>query len=153
MPQKQEHGRVAWLDQYNEPDFKDLRKELVAESQRLFDDTRKKLLGFEGVTEHAVWYGDCWHWTVEYRLPRLEIPLAVLIPSPEDLQLAVPFMPVFSEQVSIGRMKRAVRDGFDLAREPYDTSWGVWSLVPGSLLSELMDLVKQKIKFHQTAKS
>ncbi|MEM7228826.1 MAG: hypothetical protein AAF432_08430 [Planctomycetota bacterium] len=153
MAQKQDHSRIAWLDQFNEPDAKELRKSIPAEEQRLFDDARKKLLAFDGVEEVPTWYGDCWHWVLEYRVPKLDAPLGVIIPSPEDLQLAIPMTAEFSQQVPLGRMKRAVRDGFDLGREPYDTEWAIWSLVPGSLLGDLIDLVKQKIKHLGAAKS
>jgi len=145
MSNEQDHRRIAWLDQYNEPDLKSLRSALNAETRQLFDDMRKGLLAFDGIKEQSRWYGDCWHWTLAYEAPGLDLPLAVLIPAPEDLKLAIPIDESFSSQISVSRMKRTVRDGFDLACEPYDTRWGVWSLVPGTLQSDLLDLAKQKL--------
>jgi hypothetical protein len=43
-------------------------------------------------------------------------------------------------------MKRAVRDGVDLAQDPFDTRWGVWSIHAESLLEEVVDLIELKLR-------
>jgi hypothetical protein len=91
------------------------------------------------------WYGDCWRWSIEFRTRLSKDPLAVLIPCPQDLQLALPLDREFTSSLPIKRMKRAVRDGLELAQEPFDTRWGVWSLAGSSLLDDLQDLIELKL--------
>ena len=112
----------------------------------LFDRTRKRLLELEGVEEAFNWYGDSWKWTIEYRTSLSDEPLVVLVPSPADLQLAVPMDAEFTRSLPVKRMKRAVRDGLELAQEPFDTHWGVWSVQAMSMLEELQDLIERKLR-------
>jgi hypothetical protein len=45
------------------------------------------------------------------------------------------------------RLKRAVRDGLELAREPFNTNWAVWSVTAVSMLDDLFDLVERKLQY------
>lgn len=143
------YGRSPWTDRFNQPTAQTLRAGLNSASARLFDDARKRLMEIDGIREEAAWYGDCWRWILVYRIETAEAPLAAIVPSPTDLQLAVPVDPEFLRSISTSRMKRAVRDGLELASEPFDTRWGVWSLQPGTLLSDLQDLINQKLRHLQ----
>ena len=68
----------------------------------------------------------------------------MIVPSPSDLQLAVPLERNFTSTLPVKRMKRAVRDGLDLASEPFDTRWGVWSIQAPTMVDDLEDLVAMK---------
>jgi hypothetical protein len=57
-------------------------------------------------------------------------------------------MPVtreFCNLLASRRLKRPVRDGLDLATEPFDNRWGVWSINAGSLLDDLQDLIELRL--------
>lgn len=140
------YERVAWEKRFNRPTVEKLREALEPESAALFDALRDHLVGLDGVTEDFSWKGDCWRWTLEYQTDHSDDPLAVLVPSPADLQLAVPLEPNFTRSLPTRRMKRAVRDGLDLAQEPFDTRWGVWSIQAESLLKDVIGLVQQKLR-------
>ena len=142
------YERRAWDDRFNRPTVETLKAGLHYKTARLLDLIRRHLLALDGVTEDFAWHGDCWRWTIEYRTKLSDDPLAVLVPSPNDLQLAVPLELEFLRSLSLRRMKRALRDGVDLAQEPFDTRWGVWSIQAGSLLDELVDLIELKLR-HQ----
>jgi len=140
------YERVSWEDRFNRPTARRLRAGLRGKSAKLFDVLRGHLLELEGVTEGYAWRGDCWRWTIEYRTKLSEDPLAILIPSPQDLQVAVPMEREFARSVATRRMKRAMRDGVDLAQDPFDTRWGVWSIQAESLLEDVVDLIELKLR-------
>lgn len=134
-----------WTDRFRSPSSADLRDALRPQSKPLFDLLRKHLQQIEGVRESVAWYGDCWHWSLEYRTRLTAEPLAVLVPAPHDLQLALPMDQEFSRTLPLQRLKRAVRDGLDLVQEPYNSRWGVWSINSATLIDELQDLVELKL--------
>jgi hypothetical protein len=146
MPGSKVYERIAWENRFNQPTVSSLRSSLDNESAKLFDVIRRHLMEFDGVTEGFAWRGDCWRWTIEYRIKRSEDPLAIVIPSPADLQLAVPMDRKFARSLTSRRMKRAVRDGVDLAQDPFDTRWGVWSIHTEGLLEEVVDLIELKLR-------
>jgi len=146
MPESRTYERTAWEDRFNPPTAERLRAGLHGKPRKLFDQLRRHLLELDGVTESFGWRGDCWRWTVEYRTKRGEEPLAIVIPSPLDLQLAVPMDRKFARSLTARRMKRAVRDGVDLAQDPFDTHWGVWSIQATNLLEDVVDLVELKLR-------
>jgi hypothetical protein len=140
------YERVAWEDRFNRPTVNRLRAGLDDKAVKLFDVLRSHLLELDGVTEGFAWRGDCWRWTIEYRIKRCQDPLAIVIPSPTDLQLAVPMDRKFARSLTSRRMKRAVRDGVDLAQDPFDTRWGVWSIPAEGLLEDVVDLIELKLR-------
>lgn len=146
MTTKQAYERLSWEDRFNQPDVKNLRGGLPAASRTLFDRVRRRLLDLDGVEERFAWYGDSWKWTVTYSTRHDPDPLAVLIPCPTDLQLAVPLDRDFARSLPVKRMKRAVRDGLELAQDPFDTRWGVWSVPAMSMADDLQALIEQKLK-------
>ena len=83
---------------------------------------------------------------VPSRVPANEDPLAILIPSPLDLQVAVPMKREFARTVAARRMRRAMRDGMVLAQEPFDTRWGIWSIQAEGLLEDVVDLIELKLR-------
>jgi hypothetical protein len=139
------YDRLAWDDRYNCPTAEQLRQGLNGEPGKLFDALRNFLRDLEDVSETTVWYGECWRWSLEYRLTDHSEPLAVLIPSPEDLQLALPINPHLTEALPARPLKRAVREGLELGLEPFDTRWGVWSITYPKLVEELASLVEIKL--------
>jgi hypothetical protein len=143
MTAEQGYQRSAWENRFHPPTLDGLRGGLASGMTKLFDSVHKQLSGLEGVGTTFAWRGESWRWTIEYRTRRSEEPLAVLVPSPENLQLAVPFERELAQSISTRRMKRAVRDGLELAQDPFDTHWGVWSLQPG-LIEDVVDLVELK---------
>ncbi len=140
------YDRNAWEDRFQEPSVEKLRAGLKAPAPKLFDAMRKHLLSLEGVRESAAWRGDCWRWTLEYRTRLSTEPLAVLVPSPSDLQIAVPLEREFVRSLSVRRMKRGLRDGLGLAQDPFDTRWGVWSIPAAGVLEDVVDLVELKLR-------
>ncbi len=139
--------RQAWDDRFNKPVVERLRAGLPSAGGSLFDDARAELLAIEECREAIVWHGLCWKWTLEYTVGPATKPLAVLIPNPVDLQIAVMVQPDFIKRVWRRPMKRALRDGLELAAAPFDTEWGVWSISSQSFLDEVMDLIREKIEF------
>ena len=142
------YERTAWEDRFNQPSIEMLRAPLEPEAAELFDQLRRHLRSVEGSTEGFTWHGACWRWTIEYHTEHSDEPLAVLVPSPADLQLAGPLEREFVRSLPQRRMTRSVRDGIGLAQDPFDTRWGVWSIQTESLLEDLVDLIDLKLR-HQ----
>ncbi len=140
------HKRIAWEDRFNRPTVGKLRAALDTESTALFDRFRGRVMALDGVTEDVAWHGECWRWTVEYHSDHSDDPLAVVVPSPADLQLAVPLERAFARALPTRRMKRALRDGLELAQDPFDTRWGVWSIQAEGLLHDVVDLIERKLR-------
>ncbi len=134
-----------WRDRFIEPSPSQLRNGLSTEASPFFDQTRTYLQDLKDVRESVEWYGNCWCWTLTYRVPGEGDPIAVLIPSPEDLQMGMLVEPPFVDGLPLRRLKRGVRDGLDLASEPFDTRWAVWSMGAGTILDDLQDLVRRKM--------
>ncbi|MFK7961120.1 MAG: hypothetical protein AB8G96_11410 [Phycisphaerales bacterium] len=138
----------AWQDRFNTPDVTTLRKGVDTEAAEAFDRIRTDLLRVEGAREVMAWYGQSWGWSIEYHVDAIDDgPLAVIIPAPEDVQMAMTIEPDFLAQLPLRRMKRAIRDGLDLASPPFDTNLAVWSLQPVHILDDLMDLIERRLKF------
>ena len=140
------HGRIAWEDRFSEPTVARLREELPYPAARLFDKFRRRLLELDQIKETFSWHGPCWRWTIEFHTSHSAEPLALVIPSPPDLQLAIPLDRDFARSLPVRRMKRAVRDGLELAQDPFDTHWGVWSVQSAALLDDLLELIDLKLK-------
>jgi hypothetical protein len=151
MPRSKVPTRVSWEDRFNRPTAASLRRDLGAAAVKLFDAIRRRLLEYEGIQETCVWMGYCWRWSLEYRLGRAKDPLAIVVPSPQDLQLAIPMDRDLGRALAQRRMGRAVRDGLELAAEPFDTRWAVWSIHSMNLLDDLHDLLEIKLR-HQNKK-
>jgi hypothetical protein len=139
------HRPPAWSDRFRSPSPDALREGLRVQSRTHFDQLRAHLQRLEGVRETIVWYGDCWHWSLEYRTRLAAEPLAVLVPSPTELQLALPMDREFTRSLPMQRLKRAVRDGLDLVQEPYNSRWGVWSITSTTIIDDLQDLIEMKL--------
>jgi len=133
--------QLAWQDRFTEPSPDQLREGLPEESSLFFDRIRSGILERKGVTEKVAWYGINWCWSIEYRMGRRNDLAAVLIPSPTDLQLAIPIEPAFTNSLPYRRLKRSIRDGLDLARAPFDTRWAVWSVNQAHILDDLDELL------------
>lgn len=141
------HGRIAWEDRFSQPTVPGLREELPLPAAKLFDQLRQRVLDLDGIKETFSWRGPCWRWTVEFHTACSPEPLALVIPSPTDLQLAIPLDREFTRSLPVRRMKRAVRDGLELAQDPFDTRWGVWSLQSEGLLEDLQELIDLKLRY------
>ena len=138
------------FDRFNRPRVEQLAASLEKDARRLFDQARSMLRELEGVEETPAWYGDSWHWTIEYPVKeRRNEPLALIVPSPTDLQLAVPLDREFTSSLPVRRMTRAVREGLKLAQEPFDTRWAVWSIVSTGQVGDLQDLLERKLQHLQ----
>lgn len=146
MSDSDAYQREAWKDRFNQPSVRDLRKALSDEVAETLASVRKHLQSMDGVEEAMEWYGHSWYWTITYRTNLSDDPLAVVIPSPEDLQIAVPVAPDFADSLPLKGMKRALREGLDLAREPFHTRWAVWSLMTPRLIDDLLDLIDLKLR-------
>ena len=140
--------RPIWADQFNTPTVQSLRDDLAVTSTPLFDQLRTMFLGLDEIVESIRWFGDCWHWTIEYTLEdhHEDDAVGIIIPSPEDLQIAIPMTQDFHSTVPTKRMKRTIKDGFELATDPFHTSWGVWSVTSSGMIVDLGQLTKLKMK-------
>lgn len=148
----------AWHDRFNVPTVPRLRESLPASTRSTFDNLLAKLREIEGISESLAWHGECWRWTIEFRATapgrsaaRTEA-LAVIVPNPADLQLAIPMSRDFAQSLPVKRMKSALREGLELAKEPFDSHWGVWSITSKNLIDDLQDLVELKLR-HLTRKA
>ena len=135
--------QLPWQDRFTEPTPESLRGSLPEESILFLDRIRQTLLGHKGVSEKVGWYGINWCWSIEYRMGRKNDLMAVLVPSPTDLQLAIPIEPSFVNALPYRRLKRSIRDGLDLARAPFDTRWAVWSINQAHMLDDLDELLNR----------
>lgn len=152
MTATETYERIAWDDRFNEPTIDQLRAALGSEARPLFDLARDRLRKLPDATEQFGWHGDCWRWAVEYRVKTRDEPVALLIPSPLDLQLAVPLDRAFVASLSRRQLKRTIRDGIDLVCEPFNTRWGSWPLSAASMVDDLIGLIEQKLA-HKPGKS
>ena len=138
MTRSKIQSTAPWLDRFNEPSVATLRKGLEEEPAGIFDEARKMLTSLaECMEEQRLWMGDCWHWTICYRIHDFELPVALLIPNPEDLQIAMPLQRSFVESLPQKRLKRSIRDGLELAAAPFHTSWAIWSIPASGTLVDL----------------
>lgn len=138
--------RLPWKDSFNTPSVQELRSDIEEAGEAPFDTIRAYLLETPDVTETLIWFGPCWQWTIAYMLPGLEDPMAILIPAPEDVQMAIPLPPGFIESVPFKRLKRAIRDGLDLGASPFDTTWAVWSIPAAGLLDDLKEIIRYRLR-------
>jgi len=92
-----------WTDEYNEPSVDNLRKLVILDAKKAFDKTRSKIHALGAYDEKVLWFGDCWFWTIAFVSENMDKPLAILIPSAEDLQIASPLTHEFIEQLSTRR--------------------------------------------------
>ncbi len=136
----------AWSDQFSQPTEKELRALLQKPGSTLFDRTIRLFDGLSGVRREMVWYGQPWRWTVTYRTKLSEEPLAVLVPNPEDLQLAMPMDQDFAESLVERKPKKTVHDGLDMVRAPFDSRWGVWSLIAAGIVDELHQIAELNLE-------
>jgi hypothetical protein len=145
--------RSPWQDEFNTPSIDDLRMDLPVPAAELFDATRDFLLGHGGLVEGRRWFGDCWFWTVAYFLEHEDAdedePVAIIVPAPDNLQVAAPLDQEFLDQLNTRRMKRAIRDGLDLATEPYSTHWAVWPVAAKNMLEDVTSLLGQRLNWLQ----
>jgi hypothetical protein len=141
------YERMPWIDYFNQPSLKQLKSVLPDEPLNLFDLAYSKLAKLAGVTTDLKWYGDGWHWTVGFFTNQHESPLAILIPNPEDVQLAMSLDREFLDLLSPDQIKKSVRDGLELAKEPFDSNWALWSLDSAGMVNELLEVIDLKLKY------
>jgi len=143
---------IIWTDEFNTPSIEGLRGLIELDAKKAFDKARSKIMSLgEEIIEDIHWFGDCWFWSITYSIPNLEDPLVILIPSPEDLQMAAPLNGDFLNQLSTRRLKRFVRDGIELAMPPHMTNWAIWSTPTPPAVEDVMPVIKNKYKFYATA--
>ncbi|MDP7006524.1 MAG: hypothetical protein QF718_09985 [Phycisphaerales bacterium] len=137
-----------WTDEFNKPTVDGLRKLVILDAKKAFDKARTKIHSLGEYENEVQWFGDCWFWTVSFVSDNLDEPLAIIIPSPEDLQIATPLTHEFIDQLSTRRLKRFVRDGLELAMEPHKTNWAIWSVPTPAAVEDVMPVIKSKHKFY-----
>lgn len=138
------YERPPWTDYFSEPKIAQLRGTFPEDVQPLFDKVQKKLCEVNGTTQKLKWFGDGWHWTIGYFTSQCDEPLTILIPNPADLQLAMPLNSTFMDSLKSDQIKKSLRDGLELALEPFDTRWAVWSIENETILADLLDFVALK---------
>ncbi|MDP6541805.1 MAG: hypothetical protein QF444_00385 [Phycisphaerales bacterium] len=137
-----------WTDQFNTPTVDDLRKLVICDAKKAFDKACSKIESLGDFEVKPIWYGECWFWCVGL-IPKDEVdPLAIIIPSPEDIQIATQLTHEFIEQLSTRRLKRFVRDGLELAMPPHDTDWAFWSIPTTKAVEDVMPVLKNKYNYY-----
>lgn len=143
-----EHKPCAvWMDRFNKPTLDQIRDSLTAADSALVDAFHEAMQRMKGVSHQFVWHGEGWYWSIEYQHTSDDLPLAVLVPAPEDVKVAMPIDPEFTRKISVTRLKRSIRDGLELSLDPFDAKWAMWSLQTGSFIDDLMSLIQRKAKF------
>lgn len=137
-----------WTDEFNTPTVEGLRKLVVSDAKKAFDKAISKMHALGEIREELRWYGDCWYWCVALMSEHMDDPLAILIPFPEDLQIATTLSHEFIDQLSTRRLKRFVRDGLELAMVPHQTNWAIWSIPTPMAVEDVMPVIKNKFKYY-----
>jgi len=147
--------RSPWEDRFERPTLTMLRGGLARPEASLFDRACTELARLFDRSGEIRWNGECWKWTVVFDRGRRGDagPLAVVIPNPAELQVAATFAPEFLRQVQRLRLRRAVRDGLELAADPFDSDWCVWPISARTVLDEVLGLIRRKREFHLRAQS
>jgi hypothetical protein len=133
--------RDAWNDRFRSPSVSELRAALKRDAAGLFERACRGLRELQDAAEAVVWNGECWKWTVAFEGTGDNQPTVVIIPNPSDLQVAARLSP---ERVRAARrlaVRRAVREGLDLAADPFDSEWCVWSVSARGVLDEIVTLL------------
>lgn len=144
---RQQYERLPWADRFNRPTDRMLRAPLPSPHASLLEQARERLSDIPGLEERIAWQGACWRWTFAYHAPDLGRVAAIIIPNPSDLQVAVPVQQAFVRSVLVRRLRRALREGLELAAEPFDTEWGMWSITSETLLHEVAALAREQVAF------
>jgi len=137
---------APWSDRFNEPTVERLLATIPAPANGLFKLARKMLHEAGLTTESVAWHGESWRWTVEFRAYPGAEPSAMLIPAPDNLQLALAVSREFVQGLPMRRLKKAVREGLELASEPFDTRLAVWYLTAPSQIADLQDLLQRRAR-------
>lgn len=135
-----------WSDRFNAPSVERLGAALPAPAAGLFRSARKMLHDAGLAVESVAWHGESWRWTVEFRSFASAEVSAMLVPAPENLQLAVPVSRDFVQGLPMRRLKKAVREGLELASEPFDTRLAIWCLTTPGQLADLHDLLQRRVR-------
>lgn len=135
-----------WIDRFNRPTVDRLVAELPAANIQLFKLSRRMLHDAGLRFESVAWHGECWKWTIEFRPFASAEMGAVIVPAPENLQLALPVAREFVDSLPMRRLKKAVREGLELASHPFDTRLAIWSISTSSLLGDLQDLLNRQAR-------
>ena len=137
-----------WTDEFNTPTVEGLRKLVISDAKKAFDKALSKIHALGEIHEELLWFGDCWYWTIALMSENFEGPVAIIIPFPEDLQIATTLTHEFIDQLSTRRLKRFVRDGLELAMAPHQTDWAIWSIPTPAAVEDVMPVIKNKYKFY-----
>jgi hypothetical protein len=135
-----------WADRFNTPTVDRLATGLPHATVSLFKHARRMLHESGLRCESVAWHGECWKWTVELRAIPSGDAMAILVPSPDNPQIALRVSGEFLATVPMRRLKKAVREGLDLAREPFDTNLAIWYLTSSALVHDLQDLVSRRVR-------
>lgn len=137
-----------WTDEFNTPTVSDLRKLVVCDAKKAFDKSCSKIEALGEFDVKTAWFGECWFWSVVFIPKGTDEQFAIIIPSPEDIQIATPLTHAFIDQLSTRRLKRFVRDGLELAMPPHHTEWAFWSIPTVKAVEDVMPVLKNKYNFY-----
>lgn len=140
------HPIAAWADRFNAPTVDRLVAGLAHVSTSPFRQARRMLHEVGLLNESVAWHGESWKWTVEFRAFTAGPCSAMLVPAPENVQLVIPVTREFLQALPMKRLKKAIREGLELASEPFDTHLAVWPLVAGPAMADLHDLLHRRVK-------
>jgi len=133
--------RAAWNDRFRAPSVNELRAALKRDAAGLFERACRGLRELQDAAEAVVWNGECWKWTVAFEGAGDDRAMVVIIPNPSDLQVAARLSPDRVRTARRMAVRRAVREGLDLAADPFDSEWCVWSVSARGVLDEIVTLL------------
>ena len=137
-----------WTDEFNTPTIEELRKLVINDAKKAFDKAITKIEALGDIDIRPHWYGEAWFWSVAFFAKDCEEPLAIVVPSPEDIMIATQQTHEFIDQLSTRRLKRFVRDGLELAMPPHDTDWAYWLIPTPNAVEDVMPVLKNKYNFY-----
>ena len=138
------YDQIPWQKRFATPTIKELRAGLRPLDLKLFDRMRKRMGEREDLIEDVEWFAEPWFWTISYRIDGVEEPMAVIVPSPIDLQVAMPIDRDLAEELASRALRRSIQEGLSLVREPFDTRWCVWSLIGSAMVDDVAGLLDIK---------
>lgn len=151
--------RLPWEDRWAQPTVKQLIEPQKDQQKKILPELIERVMGFEGVSQHLVWHGTAWKWTLEFDLSDQSGanlgPLVYLVPNPAGPIFCMPLNGETVEQLPIKRLNKYVREGIREAKCAVEIHWCIWTPSAQTEVEHLTDLIKRvhKILRSQGTKS
>ena len=162
--------RKPWEDRFRVPTMSELRADLpnAPEAPKYWDRMVEFLDGL-GCQSEVRWFGPTWRWCPAWMAPGLpahtENIVGLIVPSPTDLQIALPSDQAFVESLPVKMVRAKIRESLSLTLPPYETHWAwtslvyhldgktTWTIERNQVMEDFLELIRRRLKFltEQTA--